>query len=140
MLFVYLHASTDDYNSSTLAGILRTIFLCVAYPLGRLTWGYISPPEAKLPLTLKVINPTFWVMMEMLLGIWAANLPTLAPLARTISNRYRAVKISSKISRSAPTDDDKQRIEMQTVVDKPFESWNESRKDSSAMSEQYLLV
>jgi hypothetical protein len=139
MLFVYLHASTDDYNSSTLAGILRTIFLCVAYPLGRLTWGYISPPEAKLPLTLKVINPTFWVMMEMLLGIWAANLPTLAPLARTISNRYRAGN-SSKFTRSDPTDDDKQRIEMRTVLHKPLKSWNESRKASSAMSEQYLLV
>ncbi|KAF2805875.1 uncharacterized protein BDZ99DRAFT_449574, partial [Mytilinidion resinicola] len=59
---------------STLAGLLRLIFLCVAYQLGRLKRDYRAPPEAKTPRVLQAIQPTFWVMMEMLIGLWAANL------------------------------------------------------------------
>ncbi|CAI6334331.1 unnamed protein product [Periconia digitata] len=119
---------------STLAGLLRTIFLCVAYPRGRLTWGYISPPEAKLPLALKIINPTFWVMMEMLFGVWAANLPTLAPLVRIISNRYRASKAYRKFSRSDSTAD-KAKFEIYT---KPSKTADDSRKDSGVTSDESL--
>lgn len=63
-----------------MAGVLRTIFLIVAYPLGRLTFGYKAPPFTQTPLILRVFNPTFFVMIEMLLGVWAANLPVLSPL------------------------------------------------------------
>lgn len=136
-----LNQFANHQDSSTLAGILRTSFLCVAYPLGRLTWGYIGPPEAKLPLTLKIINPTFWVMMEMLLGLWAANLPTLVPLVRIINNRYRASKVYRKFSRSDETDSERQKRKARTLVYmKSLKSWNESRKDSGAKSEHYSHV
>jgi hypothetical protein len=36
-----------------------------------------------------MFNPTFWVMMEMYLGSWAANLPALAPLMRSLNTKYR---------------------------------------------------
>ncbi|KAF2441109.1 hypothetical protein P171DRAFT_447006 [Karstenula rhodostoma CBS 690.94] len=65
---------------STVAGVLRTIFLCVAYPLGRITFGWVAPPYTETPLILRVFNPTFFAMLEMLLGIWAANLPVISPL------------------------------------------------------------
>lgn len=57
--------------------------------MGRLTFGYKAPPHDKQPLVLRVFNPTFWVMIEMLLGIWAANLPPLAPLMRKGIAYYR---------------------------------------------------
>jgi hypothetical protein len=62
------------------AGLLRTIFLSVAYPLGRITFGWKAPPFDQMPLILRIFNPTFYAMMEMLLGIWAANLPVVSPL------------------------------------------------------------
>ncbi|PVH91257.1 hypothetical protein DM02DRAFT_664184 [Periconia macrospinosa] len=128
-------------GTSTLAGILRTIFLCVAYPHGRLTWGYISPPEAKVPPTLKVINPTFWVMMEMLLGLWAANLPTLAPLVRTINNRFRSSTFYRTFSRSDRIDTIKPATALRTTAHlRPLKTWNESYNDSKAMSEEHPLV
>lgn len=34
-----------------------------------------------------VFNPTFWVMIEMCLGTWAANLPPLGPLLHSIGIR-----------------------------------------------------
>ncbi|KAK7184100.1 hypothetical protein DPSP01_001259 [Paraphaeosphaeria sporulosa] len=65
---------------STVAGVLRTIFLCVAYPMGRITFGWVAPPFDETPLILRVFNPTFFAMLEMLLGVWAANLPVISPL------------------------------------------------------------
>lgn len=67
---------------STLAGILRLIFLCITYPLGRYKYGYTVPSGEKTPLVLEMFNPTFWVMVEMCLGVWAANLLSLRPLLR----------------------------------------------------------
>jgi hypothetical protein len=55
-------------------------------------------------------------MMEMLLGLWAANLPTLVPLVRITSNRYRASTVYRKFSRSDGTDSDKQMIKVRTVA------------------------
>jgi hypothetical protein len=74
-----------------MAGVLRLIFLCIAYPMGRLTWGYelAAPPDDKKSLFLRICNPTFWVMVEMNLGIWAANLPVLAPLIRAMKERLK---------------------------------------------------
>lgn len=68
--------------------MLRLIFLCIAYPLGRLTFGYKAPAGEKTPLVLQVFNPTFWVMVEMGLGVWAANLPPLSPLLK-----YRPIRL-----------------------------------------------
>ena len=50
--------------------------------MGRMDWGYKAPPHSETPLVLQVFNPTFWVMVEMTLGAWAANLPPLGPLLR----------------------------------------------------------
>ncbi len=66
--------------SSTGASLLRTLFLGIAYPMGRMDWTYKPPPNEKTPLVLEVFNPTFWVMIEMSLGACAANLPPLAPV------------------------------------------------------------
>lgn len=63
---------------------MRTIFLAIAYPMGRLHWDYEAPADGKTPLVLQVFNPTFWVMIEMCLGLWAANLPPLGPMMRTM--------------------------------------------------------
>ena len=58
-------------------------------------WGYKAPPGDETPLVLEVFNPTFWVMIEILLGLWAANLPPLAPLMQAmglkgmVSSAYR---------------------------------------------------
>ncbi|KAI9158997.1 hypothetical protein HJFPF1_07002 [Paramyrothecium foliicola] len=79
---------------STLAGVLRTIFLCVSYPMGRMDWGYKAPPHSETPLVLQVFNPTFWVMIEMMLGAWAANLPPLGPLLRHMSFRKSQKNVS----------------------------------------------
>lgn len=75
-------------SSSTLAGILRLIFLCITYPLGRYKYGYTAPAGEKTPLVLEVFNPTFWVMVEMCLGVWAANLLSLRPLLREWNIRF----------------------------------------------------
>ncbi|KAK8859707.1 hypothetical protein PGQ11_010441 [Apiospora arundinis] len=71
-------------SASTIASILRLIFLSISLPLGRLTFGYSPPAGQKTPLVLQVFNPTFWVMVELWLGIWAANLPPCAPLLRSL--------------------------------------------------------
>lgn len=81
-----------------MAGVLRLVFLCVAYPLGRLTWAYKAPPHSEVPLVLKAFNPTFYVMVEMCLGVWAANLPVLAPLARAMNERYKSSNLYRKLS------------------------------------------
>jgi len=81
-----------------MAGVLRLIFLCVAYPLGRLTWAYKSPPHSEVPLVLRAFNPTFYVMIEMCLGVWAANLPVLAPLARSMNERFKSSNLYRKPS------------------------------------------
>lgn len=67
---------------STLAGILRLIFLYITYPLGRYKYGHTARAGEKTALVLEVINPTFWVMVEMCMGFWAANLLSLRPLLR----------------------------------------------------------
>ncbi|KAK2071483.1 hypothetical protein P8C59_005905 [Phyllachora maydis] len=67
---------------STLGGILRLVFLSVAYPLGRISFGYTAPPEEDTPRILQLINPAFWTIVEMELGLYTANLPSLAPLFR----------------------------------------------------------
>ncbi|KAI0175042.1 hypothetical protein BJ166DRAFT_513461 [Pestalotiopsis sp. NC0098] len=95
-------------TASTAASVLRVIFLSIAYPLGRLDFGYSSPPGAPTPLVLQVFNPTFWVMVELWLGIWAANLPPCAPLLKDfhpyqrMRSRYAKVALlfSSKSARS----------------------------------------
>lgn len=95
-------------HSSTAASVLRLIFLSIAYPLGRLDFGYSSPPGVPTTLVLQVFNPTFWVMVELWLGIWAANLPPCAPLLndfhpyQRLRSRYAkmAFLFSSKSARS----------------------------------------
>lgn len=100
-------------NRSTAASVLRLIFLCVAYPMGRLAFGYSPPANDQTPLILQVFNPTFWIMVEMWLAVWAANLPPCAPLLRsfhpyqTLSNLYWKAT-SAFSSRSAMTE--KQRL------------------------------
>ncbi|VUC37523.1 unnamed protein product [Clonostachys rosea] len=83
---------------STVACILRMIFLCIAYPMGRMSWGYEAKPKDKTPLVLQVFNPTFWVMIEMCLGIWAANLPPLGPLLHSIGIRACLTKAYRRLS------------------------------------------
>ncbi|KAK8128860.1 hypothetical protein PG984_009968 [Apiospora sp. TS-2023a] len=68
--------------ASTTASILRLIFLSIALPSGRLEFAYSPPAKEQTSLVLKVFNPTFWVMVELWLGIWAANLPPCSPLLR----------------------------------------------------------
>ncbi|KAK3368418.1 hypothetical protein B0H63DRAFT_76076 [Podospora didyma] len=88
---------------SVLAGVLRLTFLSVAYPTGRLNFGYKAPPRDKTPIVLLAFNPTFWVMVEMCMGVWAANLPVLAPLVRGMNERYRGGSVSQKASSSGDT-------------------------------------
>jgi hypothetical protein len=90
---------------STMAGVLRLTFLSVAYPTGRLTFGYKAPPHHKTPLVLQVFNPTFWVMVEFSLGVWAANLPVLAPLVRAWNQRYKESSVYRKMSSSGASSD-----------------------------------
>ncbi|KAK7926716.1 hypothetical protein PG985_003714 [Apiospora marii] len=70
--------------ASTIASILRLIFLSIALPTGRLEFAYSPPAKEQTPLVLQVFNPTFWVMVELWLGIWAANLPPCSPLLRRL--------------------------------------------------------
>ncbi|CAG9987080.1 unnamed protein product [Clonostachys byssicola] len=97
---------------STVACILRMIFLCIAYPMGRMSWGYEAKPKDKTPLVLQVFNPTFWVMIEMCLGTWAANLPPLGPLLHSIGiraclsrayRRFSSAYLSGNHDREKPT-------------------------------------
>jgi hypothetical protein len=87
-----------------MSGILRLIFLSVAYPLGRLNFGYKAPPHNKTPLVLQVFNPTFWVMVEFSMGVWAANLPVLAPLIRKWNQKYKESSMYRKMSASGSSD------------------------------------
>ncbi|KAK7957886.1 hypothetical protein PG996_010669 [Apiospora saccharicola] len=94
--------------ASTTASILRLIFLSIALPTGRLEFAYLPPAKEKTPLVLQVFNPTFWVMVELWLGIWAANLPPCSPLLRglhpyqLLSRLYRRTtsRLSSEPSAS----------------------------------------
>lgn len=83
---------------STAAGVLRTIFLSIAYKMGRMDWDYKQPPGEGTPLILQVFNPTFWVMIEILLGLWAANLPPLAPLLQAMGMKSMMSTIVRKAS------------------------------------------
>ncbi|KAI0417236.1 hypothetical protein F5X98DRAFT_164221 [Xylaria grammica] len=77
---------------STGASILRLIFLIVSYPVGRLNFAYVAPPDDETPLVLKIFNPTFWALAELWLGVWAANLPPCAPLLRSVNfHPYRRI-------------------------------------------------
>jgi hypothetical protein len=84
------------------------IFLCIAYPMGRMSWAYKPPPDEETPLVLEVFNPTFWVMVEMCLGAWAANLPPLGPLLRAagfseaVNSAYRKLSWASLSRASGP--------------------------------------
>lgn len=49
--------------SSTAAGLLRLIFLSVAYPLGRISW--VSRTDGATPWLLQVINPEFYTELEL---------------------------------------------------------------------------
>jgi len=87
-------------SRSTMAGVLRLTFLSVAYPTGRLNFGYKAPPHSQMQLVLRVFNPTFWVMVEFSLGVWAANLPVLAPLIRAWNQKYKESSVYRKMSAS----------------------------------------
>lgn len=68
-----------------------------------MSWGYTPPPDQEEPLILQVFNPTFWVMVEMGLGSWAANLPPLGPLLGAMGFKdavFRAYRKVSYISSS----------------------------------------
>lgn len=67
----------------------------------RLTFGYKAPPQSQTPLILQVFNPTFWVMVEMTMGAWAANLPVLTPLARDLTKRYKTSSLYKTLSSSS---------------------------------------
>ena len=64
--------------------------------MGRLGYGY--EPKGEEPLVLRVFNPTFWVMIEMLLGAWACNLPPLGPLLGAMGFRELVSRAYEKIS------------------------------------------
>lgn len=49
-------------------------------------------------MVLEVFNPTFWVMVEMCLGVWAANLLPLRPLLREWNIRFTFGRIWKKLS------------------------------------------
>ena len=66
--------------------------------MGRLAWAYVPPPDSDTPMVLEVINPTFWVLMEMELGIWAINLLTIGPLLRQLNIGSTISSIYSRIS------------------------------------------
>ena len=95
----------NKLSRSTMAGVLRLTFLSVAYPTGRLNFGYKAPPHNKTPLVLRVFNPTFWVMVEFSLGVWAANLPVLAPLIRAWNQKYKESSVYRKMSASWASSD-----------------------------------
>ncbi|PSN75397.1 hypothetical protein BS50DRAFT_628590 [Corynespora cassiicola Philippines] len=85
---------------STLAGVVRFAFLCIAYPLGRLDWGYVAPPRRDIPFILQMFNPTFWVMVELLTGAWAANFPALAPLIKWMNARIKGTNLYRSLNGS----------------------------------------
>lgn len=66
--------------------------------MGRLAWVYVPPPDSETPMVLQVINPTFWVLMEMELGIWAINLLTIGPLLRQLNIGSAISSLYSRIS------------------------------------------
>jgi hypothetical protein len=111
---------------STLAAILRSIFLCIAYPTGRMSWNYKAPPGVETPILLQIFNPTFWVMVELCLGVWAANLPALGPMIRnmkvtaiigsTLGSMYRRMSYA-RTSRSKSKSKSKSRTESIKVSD-----------------------
>ena len=53
--------------------------------MGRMDWDFEARPHEETPYILQIFNPTFWVMIEMCLGAWAANLPPLGPLLKTVT-------------------------------------------------------
>lgn len=63
-----------------------------------MSWGYKAPPHDETPLVLQVFNPTFWVMIEITLGLWAANLPPMAPLAQAMGLRGMVSSVVRKMS------------------------------------------
>lgn len=52
-------------------------------------WAYVAAPGEKPPLAMQVFNPTFWIMVEMWLGSWAANLLPVGPLYLAMFGRRR---------------------------------------------------
>lgn len=44
---------------------MRLVFLCVAYPLGRLSWLASPDQGGATPYVLQVINPAFWGVFEL---------------------------------------------------------------------------
>jgi hypothetical protein len=80
-------------------------------------------------------------MMEMLLGLWAANLPALAPIVRCASKHYQASSIYRKFSRSDASGSEEHKVDKYSIVHvKPFTGSEYSRKDSGSMGEQHPLV
>lgn len=69
-----------DWYRSTLAGVLRLIFVSVNYSLGQFRF---SAPPLSSPLRLnEAISPIFWTNFECFCGVVAANLLPLWPLLR----------------------------------------------------------
>jgi hypothetical protein len=66
---------------STAAAILRTTFIVKAWSIGQMDW---EPPPGTAPEIggLRVVNPAFWTLVEVAIGVIAANLPPLGPLLR----------------------------------------------------------
>ena len=79
---------------STLAALLRTIFLCIAYPMGRMQWAWKAPEGDRKPLVLQLFDPSFWIMIEMWIGSWVSNLLALKPLflAMAVGDRFRSLR------------------------------------------------
>lgn len=69
-------------DRAIVASILRLIFMLFAFPTGQLGFGYQPSTTQRTPLVLHVFDSTFFIMVEMWLGVWVANLPPCAPLLR----------------------------------------------------------
>jgi hypothetical protein len=123
-----------------LAAILRSIFLCIAYPTGRMSWNYKAPPGVETPLVLQVFNPTFWVMVELCLGVWAANLPALGPMIRnmkvtaiigsTLGSMYRRMSYA-RTSRSRSKSKSKSKSRTETLKASDLSSSQERIHDGT---------
>lgn len=86
---------------STFACLLRFVFLCVAYKYGTMEFGYVAKEGEALPVAIQAFNPTFWIMIEMWLGSWAANLLPMGPLFYAVcGGRRRQMRSSAPSGQS----------------------------------------
>lgn len=104
-------------------------------------WDYKQPAGEETPLVLQVFNPTFWVMIEILLGLWAANLPPLAPLLQAmglksmVSTVYR--KASAVYDSMASRGGEKSSSQMSSAAD-PIPAYSSNDSDQRPIFDPYF--